>query len=236
MTGRPYVLLSAAVSLDGYLDDTGPERLLLSDAPDFDRVDALRAECDAILAGAGTLRADDPRLLVRDPDRRAARVAAGLPEHPLRVTLTARGDLDPGLRLWRVGGDRLVYAPDAVVPGLRERLAARAGDEGRTEVAGLGARVEPAALLADLGARGVRRLLVEGGGRVHSALLSGGLADELRLAVAPLVLGEEGAPRMLYPGHYPADRLRLVEVGRVGRMALLRYRCSDRDDPAVAKS
>ncbi|WP_181797829.1 dihydrofolate reductase family protein, partial [Streptomyces sp. WELS2] len=49
----PYVLLSAAVSLDGYLDDTGPERLLLSGPADFDRVDGVRASADAILVGAG---------------------------------------------------------------------------------------------------------------------------------------------------------------------------------------
>ncbi len=56
----PYVLLSAAVSLDGYLDDTGSERLLLSSPADFDRVDEVRASVDAILVGAGTIRADNP--------------------------------------------------------------------------------------------------------------------------------------------------------------------------------
>ncbi|WP_280509945.1 RibD family protein [Nocardia farcinica] len=61
MSGRPYVLLSAAMSLDGHLDDVGPERLRLSDAADFDRVDRVRAESDAILVGAQTLRRDDPR-------------------------------------------------------------------------------------------------------------------------------------------------------------------------------
>lgn len=57
---HPYVLLSAAVSLDGFLDDTGPERLLLSGPADFDRVDELRASSDAILIGAYTIRADNP--------------------------------------------------------------------------------------------------------------------------------------------------------------------------------
>src|SRR5689334_19916644 len=76
---RPYTLLSCAVSADGYLDDASDERLLLSNAADFDRVDAVRAGCDAILVGANTVRRDDPRLVLRDPDRRAARVAGGLP-------------------------------------------------------------------------------------------------------------------------------------------------------------
>lgn len=71
---QPYVLLSAAVSLDGFLDDTGPERLLLSGPADFDRVDEVRAASDAILIGAGTLRTDNPRLLVNSPS--AARPAS----------------------------------------------------------------------------------------------------------------------------------------------------------------
>ncbi|MFD8757250.1 RibD family protein, partial [Kitasatospora sp. NPDC059577] len=69
---RPFVLLSAAVSLDGHLDDASPDRLLLSDAADFDRVDEERAAADAILVGGNTLRADNPRLLVNDPGRGGA--------------------------------------------------------------------------------------------------------------------------------------------------------------------
>ena len=76
MTGRPYTLLSCAVSVDGCLDDASAERLVLSGPEDLDEVDKLRAAADAILVGAGTIRADDPRLLVRDPNRVVRRVAA----------------------------------------------------------------------------------------------------------------------------------------------------------------
>ena len=96
MTGRPYVVLSCAVSLDGCLDGTGAERLVLSGAADLDRVDAERAAADAILVGAGTVRRDDPRLLIRSADRRAERRARGRPDHPAGVTITASGDLQPG--------------------------------------------------------------------------------------------------------------------------------------------
>lgn len=65
MAERPYILLSVATSIDGYIDDASGEPLALSNAADFDRVDEVRAGCDAILVGAGTVRADDPRLLVR---------------------------------------------------------------------------------------------------------------------------------------------------------------------------
>lgn len=73
----------------------GKDRLLLSSREDFERVDSVRASVDAILVGAGTLRADNPRRLVDSAERRASRVAAGRPEYPLKVTITATGDLDP---------------------------------------------------------------------------------------------------------------------------------------------
>ena len=65
MADRPYTLLSCGMSLDAYLDGPGEDRVLFSNDADFDRVDAVRAGCDAILVGAATVRNDDPRLLVR---------------------------------------------------------------------------------------------------------------------------------------------------------------------------
>ncbi|WP_318552007.1 RibD family protein [Kitasatospora fiedleri] len=219
---RPHVLLSAAVSIDGHLDDASPDRLLLSNAEDFDRVDALRADSDAILVGGGTLRADDPRLLVNSPERRAVRVAAGRPAYPLKVTLSASGALAPGLKFWHTGGAKLVYTTDAAAPALRTTLAGAPG----TEVVALGGAVPLGAVLDDLGARGVRRLMVEGGGSVHTRFLAEGLADELHLAVAPLLVGQADAPRFLSPAAYPGGptrRMRLLGAHTVGDVVLLRY-------------
>lgn len=95
---RPHVLASCATSLDGFLDDASGERLVLSGAADLDRVDEERSRVDAILVGAGTVRSDDPRLLVRSADRRTERVARGLPASPLRVVLTTR-PVDPAARV-----------------------------------------------------------------------------------------------------------------------------------------
>lgn len=215
---HPYVLLSAAVSLDGFLDDTGPERLLLSGPEDFDRVDEVRAGSDAILVGAGTLRTDDPRLLVHSAERRAARVAAGLPEYPLKVTVSASGDLDPGARFWHTGGAKTVYTTDKGAERLRRPLPAE------VEVVALGPDVQWRAVLAHLGdVKGVRQLMVEGGGRVHTQLLQQGLADELQLVVAPLFVGEAEAPRMFGPGAYPPGRMRLVGTRQIGDVVLMRY-------------
>lgn len=220
MTSRPYVLLSAAVSLDGHLDDASPERLLLSNPADFDRVDDVRAGCDALLVGGNTLRRDNPRLLVNSPERRARRVADGRPAYPLKVTLSAGGDLSPALNFWHTGGAKAVYTTDTAAPRLRTAL------DGLADVVALGPAVRLGAVLDDLGERGVGRLMVEGGGSIHTQFLAEGLADELHLAVAPLLVGQPAAPRFLGPAAYPGGpgrRMRLLEARTVGDVVLLRY-------------
>jgi riboflavin-specific deaminase-like protein len=220
LTKRPYVLLSCAMSVDGYIDDTSDERLVLSNEADLDRVDEVRAESDAILIGATTLRRDNPRLLVKSAERRAAREARGLPAHPLKVTVTSSGDLDPGMRFWHHGGDKLVYCPDSATARLREQLGHLA------EVAGLGETMDFGAMLDDLGERGIGQLMVEGGGTVHTQFLTAGLADEIQLAVAPFFVGEMAAPRFVNPGVFPSGpsrRMTLAEVRAVGDVALVRY-------------
>jgi 5-amino-6-(5-phosphoribosylamino)uracil reductase len=209
------------MSVDGYIDDATPERLRLSSPADFDRVDGVRAACDAILVGAGTVRRDDPKLLIRSETRRERRVERGLPPDLTKVTVTAGGDLDPDARFFTTGeSPKLVYAPSPAVPA----LAARLGD--RAEVVGAGDPVDFAAMLADLAARGVRRLMVEGGGEIHTRFLTAGLADELQLVVAPFFIGDPAAPRFAGPGVFPQSPgrpMRLAEATRIGDLVLLRY-------------
>ncbi|WP_203826971.1 RibD family protein [Actinoplanes palleronii] len=228
MAERPYTLLSCGMSIDGYLDDTTEERLLLSNDADFDRVDEERAGCDAILVGATTIRQDNPRLLVRSERRRAARVARGTAANPVKVTVTGRGDLDPGAAFFATGESaKLVYCATASVAGARERLGAVA-----TVVDG-GDPVDVHLVSADLAARGVRRLMVEGGGSMHTQFLTRDLADELQLVVAPFFVGDSRAPRFVHDGAFPAgpkNRARLAEVRQIGDVVLLRYALSDRFD------
>src|SRR5215469_9119233 len=105
------------MSIDGYIDDTSAQRLILSSPEDLDRVDEVRASCDAILIGADTVRRDNPRLLVNSAQRRAGRVARGMPPYPVKVTVTTAG-LDPGLAFFTTGGEKIVYCPDSAAEGL----------------------------------------------------------------------------------------------------------------------
>ena len=232
MTRRPYVVLSCAMSLDGCLDGTGEDRLVLSGPADLDRVDAERAAADAILVGAGTIRRDDPRLLVRSARRQAERRASGRPPQPAGVTVTASGDLDPAARFFTrdpgegspgEGGEaarRIVYAATPVLPKLGDQLG------GLAEVADGGDPPRLTVILADLAGRGVRRLMVEGGASLGTQFLAGGLVDELQLVIAPFFVGDPAAPRFAGPGHYPASPdhpLHLAEARPVGEVVLLRY-------------
>jgi 5-amino-6-(5-phosphoribosylamino)uracil reductase len=219
MPERPYVLLSAAMSVDGCLDDATDTRLILSNEADLDRVDEVRAGSDAIMVGAGTIRRDNPALLVRSQVRRGLRVARGLPPSPARVTLTSTGEIDPAARFFTAGaGARLVYVPGMVAGQARQRLAGTPA-----EVISAGDPLDLEAVLADLAARGVGRLMVEGGGTVLAQFLAAGLADELDLVVAPVCIGDPAAPRIAAAHGGVPHRMQLDEVRRIGDVVLLRY-------------
>jgi 5-amino-6-(5-phosphoribosylamino)uracil reductase len=94
-----------------------------------------------------------------------------------------------------------------------------------------GQPVEMRSLSQDLGARGVERLMVEGGGKVHTQFLTDNLADELQLVVAPFFVGDSRAPRFVSDGRFPWNpdrRARLAEVRQIGDVVLLRYALSSR--------
>ncbi len=226
MDDRPYTLLSCGMSIDGYLDGATEERLLLSNEADLDRVDAVRAGCDAILVGAATVRNDNPRLLVRTRARRDARVAQGLRPTPIKVTVTRQAQLDACADFFVTGDtDKLVYCASATAGEACERLGKVA-----TVVDG-GEPVDMRKLSEDLYARGVQRLMVEGGGDVATQFLTADLVDELHLVVAPFFVGDSRARRFVGDGEFPWNpdrRATLAEVRRIGDVVLLRYALSQR--------
>jgi 5-amino-6-(5-phosphoribosylamino)uracil reductase len=226
MPERPYTLLSCGMSIDGYLGSASPRRLELSNDADFDRVDAVRATCDAILVGAATVRNDNPRLLVSSKTRRDERTARGLPPSPIKVTVTEKVALDARADFFTTGDtEKLVYCTSPRLAEARSRLGPVA-----TVVDG-GQPVQMRKLSEDLGARGVERLMVEGGGKVHTQFLTDNLADELQLVVAPFFVGDSRAPRFVSDGRFPWNpgrRATLAEVRQIGDVVLLRYALSPR--------
>lgn len=226
MADRPYTILSCGISLDGYLDNAKRSRLILSNDADLDRVDGVRASCDAIMVGAATVRNDNPRLVVKSPQRRADRVASGRPPTPTKVTVTRSGRLDPNAAFFAEGCcDKFVYCPADLATTLTERLGPAA------TVVGLGSGTGLREIAEDLSARGVNRLMVEGGGTLHTQFLTAELADELQLVIAPLFVGDSRACRFVSNGRFPWQgerRAELAEVYPIGDVVLLRYALSAR--------
>ena len=224
MTSRPYVLVSAAMSIDGYLDDVRGVRLMLSNEEDLDRVDEVRASVDAILVGANTVRCDDPRLLIRSVSRQQERIRRGLAPHPKKVTLTGRGDLSVTARFFTSGdSQKLVYTRDGGVSKLRASLADVA------TVVAAGDPIDLGVVLDDLRKRKVERLMVEGGCAVHTQFLCAGVVDEIHLVIAPFFVGQRDAPRFVDPGRFPQDSehpMTLAEARQIGNVVLLRYLAS----------
>lgn len=199
------VILSAAISLDGYLDDLAPGRLRLSSDEDWAEVRKLRARCDAILVGGETVRHDNPSLVVREQELREERMAQGMDADITKVAVSGSGNLDPKCKFFTEGqGRKLVFTCAPVSPEL-ERAA---------EIVRLD-RITAEAICAELASRGYRSLMVEGGASILTMFLSEGIADEFRLAIAPFFVGDEGAPRLVNPGRFAWNKDHRMEPAKV---------------------
>lgn len=234
MSLLPYTILSSAASIDGFLNDTHEERLLLSHPDDFARVDALRATCDGILVGAHTLRLDNPSLVIRSQELVNQRLEANKPKNPARITLSSSGNLPPDHSFFAESdNDILVYCPSKRLGELQYLL-----NTSQAEVVSLDSEdVDLRALLVDLKSRGINRLLIEGGQHIATAFLQSGLINELQLAVAPFFVGQPAAPRFVGPGAFPHNknnRMHLASTERVGDMAVLTYKLETPDNESHA--
>ena len=185
---RPYLLLNMVTTADGRVTiggRSGP----IGNAADQDLFHALRTRVDAVMVGAGTLRAENYGRLVRKPERRAARERAGLDPDPLAVIVSGRLDLPDDLPLLNDPEQRVLVATftDRELPGSSQIEYLRFDDGG----------VDIPALLADLRGRGIRSVLCEGGPTLNAELLQVGGVDELFHCLAPKLAGEPDAPTMV---------------------------------------
>ena len=185
-TGRPFVHLKLAATLDGRIAAAGGDSRWVTGEDARLCAHRLRAEAGAVLVGAGTVRADDPMLTAR-----------GLPDEPPRLT---RVVLDPGLtmrgdsRLLRTAGEApvLIFAGEKSFDGRERRLEAPG-----VEVVAAPSATEGMDLnfvLEELGRRGIRGVLVEGGGETAAGFVGADLADKITLFYAPKLVGSEGVP------------------------------------------
>ena len=220
---RPFVYVNMAMTVDGKITSARREVPALTTDHDREEMDRLRAEADAILVGAGTLRADDPPLHVRSETMRAHRRSLGKPDALDRIVVSARLELALHSRFFdaTLPGRRIVATVEDA-PGARLHALA---DRAEVWPCGHG-RVDLRALLERLAREGVERLLVEGGGETNWALVEQDLVDELHVTVAPWLLGGKAAPTLLEGAGFPMAlrrALRLDDVRRIDQELYLRY-------------
>jgi len=202
-TGLPFVELKIAASLDGRIAAAGGRSRWITGEEARDAVQGWRAAASGIVVGAGTVRADDPALTVRD----------GSGVRPRRIVVSSRLDLTLDRRVFRDGEAPTVVATTTDAPAEAERALVERGAEVWRMRAADDGRVSVLALLERCGAEGMNRLLVEGGGALATAFLAAGCVDRIRLFVAPVILGGDG---VAWAGPLgvtdPSDGLRLDEV------------------------
>ena len=189
--GRSFVLGRIAQSLDGYIATRSGESVWISGPDDLRHTHQLRALCDAVVVGAKTVRADNPRLTTRLVDGPS----------PVRVVLDPDRRLSSAYRVFHDGPETLLLcAPEMASGGVVGSACVLPVPRGPSGL-------DISAILALLRRRGLRRIFVEGGGVTVSRFLAAGALDRLHVTVAPLVMGG-GVPAFPLP---PVERL---EEGR----------------------
>ncbi len=210
--GRPWVTVKVAASLDGRTAMASGESRWITSAAARRDVHRGRAQAAAVVTGAGTVRADDPRLDARD-------VAPAVPaeRQPLRVVVDPRLSTPPGAALLRAPGPVLLCHGPHVDSARAEALQARGAELQALPLAEGG--LEPAAVLRALAGREVNEVWLEAGPTLAGAWVAGGLADELLVYTAPHLMGDAAQPLLALPGiDAMAQRqpLQFADVRRVG--------------------
>jgi 2,5-diamino-6-(ribosylamino)-4(3H)-pyrimidinone 5'-phosphate reductase len=213
---RPRVIVNCAMSADGKVALPSGHQLRISCEEDMARVHELRAASDAVLVGVGTVLMDDPKLTVSEKYVRGAR-------QPLRVVLDGSCQTPPTALVANAAARTVIVAKKGCVKPFPSGTVEVV--ECPVDVDGL---LDLKWVLGELARRGVRQLLVEGGGTVIWSFLRHGLVDDVFVYVGPMVVGGVGTPTMA-GGHGVGSAtevvgLSVVEVGRLGPGVLVHYR------------
>lgn len=221
---RPYIIINAAMSADGKLSTRERRQVRISGSEDFARVDQMRAACDAILVGIGTVHADDPSLTVKSPVLREERINRKTDENPVRIVLDSDAQTPITADILRKGeGKRIIAVSEKADP---ERVRALR-DYAEVITCGEDA-VDLQSFLQELKKRGIATLMVEGGGTVIWSFLSQYLFDELNVYLGSMIIGGKTAPTLADGEGFVDEslfpRLTLDHLGQMDDGVLIRWK------------
>ena len=213
---RPYVVINCAMSADGKIALPNRKQLRISSGEDLERIYTLRHECDAVLVGIGTILSDDPKLTVKE-------TYVKNPQQPLRVILDSTCRIPKNALALNTTAKTLVITTQ----GHEKQFKGN-----HIEVVGCPAdhkgRVDLTCALDQLYKRGIKKLLVEGGGTVIWGFLKKRLVDELFVYIGPCIVGGKNTPTVAdglgIANEAELISLKVVEVKRLGPGILVHYR------------
>jgi len=205
------VVVNAAMSADGKISSRERTQIPISGPEDFDRVDQLRAESDAVMVGVGTVLADDPSLTLDSERRQSDRVSDGQPANPARVVADSRIRTPPDATVLDDAAPTYLLVSEAAPTDFMEQME----EAGATVIAAGDDRVDLPAALEQLEAEGIDQLMVEGGGELIFSLFAAELVEECTVFVGPTIIGGRDAPTLAdgdgFTGEFPELRLEGVE-------------------------
>lgn len=209
---RPYVILNAAMTLDGKISSKAGESRI-SCEKDLDRAHKLRAEVDGVMVGIGTILADDPSLTVR-------RISG---ENPVRIIVDSKGRTPLDARVLEDSASTVVAVSDKA----KERAIERLRSMGARIIATGREKVDLISLLEEIVDWGIEKILLEGGSTLNWGMLNQRLVDEVRVAVRPCIIGGESAKTLVGGSGFAriedGIELELTNTKRVGSNLLLVY-------------
>jgi len=205
------VVVNAAASVDGKLSTREREQVAISSTADFERVDRLRAESDAVMVGVGTVVADDPALTVKDASLRERRRERGDPSNPARVVADSQVRTPMDANVLDSAAETYLLVSEAAPADFVDATESA----GATVFVAGQERVDLSVAFARLAAERFDQLLVEGGGELIFSLFEVGLVDELSVFVGSTLIGGRGAPTLAdgegFVGNFPELELRDVQ-------------------------
>ncbi len=223
-SSRPFVFINAAMSADGKIATVERKQTRISGSLDFERMDELRATSDAIMVGIGTVLSDNPSLTVKSAQRRDKRRAGGLPENPVRIVVDSMARTPPDADILKKGEGKRIIAVSENAPQERVKKLAESA-----EIITAGRKtVDMEKFLIELKARGIDRLMVEGGATLNWGLISSGLVDELYTFIGNIIIGGQTSPTLVDGEGFKNDfcRLTLLLCEKIEEGVLIRWKVS----------
>jgi 2,5-diamino-6-(ribosylamino)-4(3H)-pyrimidinone 5'-phosphate reductase len=220
---RPFTFINSAMSADGKISTKERKQVRISGQIDFNRMDKLRAESDAVMVGIGTVLADDPSLTVKSAELKERRIAAGKDENPARIIVDSKARTPLDADIFKKGkGKRIIIvsesAPSDKVNLLKEQATiVVAGKES----------VDLRKAVYELKAHGIGRLMIEGGATINWGMISSGLVDEIYTFVGNLIIGGKTAPTFTDGDGFTEEeiqKLELIDAEKIEEGVLLKWK------------